>query len=67
MPRSASIEKPGRNLEIPSLFILDENIARMYEAEATREVFTVFSVLAIIIACMGLLGLIYTIQLRIKK
>ncbi len=48
---------------------LDENVAAMYAAEATtRKIFTVFSVLAIIIACMGLLGLIsYTIQLRIKE
>ena len=48
---------------------LDENVALMYAAEATtRKVFTVFSVLAIIIACMGLLGLIsYTVQLKIKE
>ncbi len=56
--------------EIPFHYsFLDQNIARMYAAEATtRKVFTAFSVLAIIIACMGLLGLIsYTIQLRIKE
>ncbi len=67
-----SIEKTWKKFikEIPFHYsFLDENIAKMYEAEATqRKVFTVFSVLAIIIACMGLLGLIsYTIQLRIKE
>lgn len=48
---------------------LDQNLAKMYAAETNmRKVFTAFSVLAIIIACMGLLGLIsYTIQLRIKE
>jgi putative ABC transport system permease protein len=67
-----SIEKVWKKFigEIPFHYtFLDQNLARMYAAEVTtRKVFTVFSVLAIIIACMGLLGLIsYTIQLRIKE
>jgi putative ABC transport system permease protein len=68
----ATIEKTWKKFigEIPFHYsFLDQNIAKMYAAEATtRKVFTVFSVLAIIIACLGLLGLIsYTIQLRIKE
>ena len=68
----AAIEKSWKKFigEIPFHYsFLDQNIANMYAAEATtRKVFTAFSVLAIIIACMGLLGLIsYTIQLRIKE
>jgi putative ABC transport system permease protein len=68
----AAIENTWKKFigEIPFHYaFLDQNIANMYAAEATtRKVFTAFSVLAIIIACMGLLGLIsYTIQLRIKE
>jgi len=41
----------------------------MYQSEQTmRKVFSAFSILAILIACMGLLGLIaYTTQLRTRE
>jgi putative ABC transport system permease protein len=57
-------------LQTPFHFsFLDQKIADMYAADATtQKIFTVFSVMAIIIACMGLLGLItYTVQVRIKE
>jgi putative ABC transport system permease protein len=38
---------------------LDRNVARQYKAEATeQQIFTIFSLLAILIACVGLLGLV---------
>lgn len=48
---------------------MDKTIARQYEAETrTRSIFTFFSVLAICIACIGLLGLAaYTTQQRMKE
>lgn len=48
---------------------LDQKLAEMYTTEEnTRKLFSIFSMLAIIIACMGLLGLIaYTIQLRFRE
>jgi putative ABC transport system permease protein len=48
---------------------LDESLAAQYKAEATlQKIFTVFSALAIFIACIGLLGLAaYTTQQRIRE
>jgi len=48
---------------------LDQSLAKMYQSEQTmRKVFSAFSILAILIACMGLLGLIaYTTQLRTRE
>jgi putative ABC transport system permease protein len=48
---------------------LDQTLARQYHAEqTTQRIFTVFSLLAIFIACIGLLGLAaYTTQQRIKE
>jgi len=48
---------------------LDENLAALYQAEQrTQRVFGFFSVLAIFIACMGLLGLAaYAISQRTKE
>jgi len=49
--------------------LLDQKLAAMYTTEeSTRKLFSIFSVLAIIIACMGMIGLIaYTIQLRFRE
>ena len=49
--------------------ILEENLAELYEAEEARaQMFTVFSVLAVIIACLGLYGLAsFTAQRRTKE
>jgi putative ABC transport system permease protein len=48
---------------------LDENLARQYESEQRAgKIFAVFSILAIIIACVGLFGLAaYTASLRTKE
>jgi putative ABC transport system permease protein len=48
---------------------LDQSLAKMYQTEQTiRKVFSAFSILAIFIACIGLLGLIaYTTELRTKE
>jgi putative ABC transport system permease protein len=48
---------------------LDQTLAAQYAAEqTTQKVFTIFSVLAIFIACIGLLGLAaYTTQLRNRE
>jgi putative ABC transport system permease protein len=48
---------------------LDQTLAQQYHAEqTTQRIFTVFSLLAIFIACIGLLGLAaYTTQQRIKE
>lgn len=48
---------------------LDQTLARQYQSEqTTQKIFTVFSLLAIFIACIGLLGLAaYTTQQRIKE
>jgi putative ABC transport system permease protein len=48
---------------------LDQTLAAQYNAEqTTQKVFTIFSVLAIFIASMGLLGLAaYTTQLRNRE
>jgi putative ABC transport system permease protein len=48
---------------------LDENLAAQYKAEQTlRRIFTVFSALAIFIACIGLLGLAaYATQQRMRE
>lgn len=48
---------------------LDQTLARQYHAEQiTQKIFTVFSLLAISIACIGLLGLAaYTTQQRIRE
>ena len=48
---------------------LDQAVQRIYEAETTfRKIFTFFSVIAIIIACVGLLGLtMNTVQKRTKE
>ncbi len=48
---------------------LDNNLAEQYHAEqTTQKVFTIFSVLAIFIGCIGLLGLAaYSTQQRLKE
>jgi putative ABC transport system permease protein len=48
---------------------LDQNLAEQYKAEQTmRSLFTIFSLLAIFIACIGLLGLAaYATQQRMKE
>jgi putative ABC transport system permease protein len=48
---------------------LDQSLAEQYKAEETlQRIFTVFSVLAIFIACIGLLGLAaYTTQQRMRE
>ncbi|MEO6454858.1 MAG: FtsX-like permease family protein, partial [Ginsengibacter sp.] len=48
---------------------LDKNLAEQYNAEqTTQKIFTIFSVLAIFIGCVGLLGLAaYSTQQRIKE
>lgn len=48
---------------------LDQSLANQYQAEqTTQRVFTVFSVLAIFIACIGLFGLAaYSTQQRLKE
>jgi len=51
------------------LSFLDQNIALLYKAEETaKNIVTIFSVLAIFIACIGLLGLVtYTTRQRTKE
>ena len=48
---------------------LDKTLADQYKAEqTTQRIFTIFSMLAIFIACMGLLGLAaYATQLRVRE
>jgi putative ABC transport system permease protein len=48
---------------------LDDNLSRMYKSEIRLgNIFSYFSFLAILIACMGMLGLsLYSIQQRIKE
>ena len=48
---------------------LDRTLANQYQAEqTTQRIFTIFSVLAIFIACIGLLGLAaYATQLRVRE
>ena len=50
-------------------YFLDEDLDRFYESErATSKIFTLFTVLAIIIACVGLLGLsAFVINQRVKE
>ena len=73
MPATLShIEKTWKSFlpETPYQFtFLDENFARLYEAEERQKtLFTIFSCLAIFIACLGLFGLsAFTISQRIKE
>jgi putative ABC transport system permease protein len=56
--------------EIPFDYtFLDENFSRLYQSEHRQEsIFTIFSFIAIFIACLGLLGLsAFTISQRIKE
>jgi putative ABC transport system permease protein len=48
---------------------LDKNLAEQYHAEqTTQKIFTIFSVLAIFIGCIGLLGLAaYSTQQRLRE
>jgi putative ABC transport system permease protein len=48
---------------------LDENFSKLYDAEERQgTIFTAFAVIAIIIACLGLLGLsAFTISQRVKE
>jgi putative ABC transport system permease protein len=48
---------------------LDQDFNRQYESDFRfRQIFTIFSVLAILIACLGLLGLAtYTVEIRTKE
>ncbi len=50
-------------------YFLDEDLERFYESEkATGQIFTIFTVLAIIIACIGLLGLsAFIINQKVKE
>lgn len=50
-------------------FFFDEDYARLYQAETkTGQIFTLFAILAVFIACLGLLGLIiYTSVIRTKE
>jgi len=68
----AHIEKTWRKFlpEAPYQFtFLDENFARLYEAEQRQKtLFTIFACLAIFIACLGLFGLsAFAISQRIKE
>lgn len=68
----AEIEKTWQALAPHRPFLysfLDEDFNKLYEADFRfREIFTTFSVLAIMIACLGLLGLAtYTAELRTKE
>ncbi|MGZ5190243.1 MAG: ABC transporter permease [Flavisolibacter sp.] len=73
MPATLShIEKTWKSFlpETPYQFtFLDENFSRLYEAEERQKtLFTIFSCLAIFIACLGLFGLsAFTISQRIKE
>lgn len=57
---------PGNPIEY---FFLDEHFNRQYEADSRlRNVFSLFAVLAIVVACLGLLGLSsFVIRLRTKE
>jgi putative ABC transport system permease protein len=57
---------PGKPFEF---FFLDEDFNRLYQSEQkTGLIFTTFSVLAILIACLGLFGLTaFTVERRIKE
>ena len=48
---------------------LDQTLAEQYRKESTtQKLFMIFSVMAILIACLGLLGLIaYSIQMRVRE
>jgi putative ABC transport system permease protein len=50
-------------------FFFDDDYAKLYKSESTtRNVFTVFAVLSIFIACLGLIGLItFTTSIRKKE
>lgn len=50
-------------------YFLDQSLAAQYKAEqTTQEIFTIFSALAIFIACIGLLGLaVYSTQQRTRE
>ena len=52
-----------------SYYFLDENFASLYATEQkTGQIFTLFAVIAILIACLGLFGLVtYVTQQRIKE
>jgi len=52
-----------------SFTFLDKDLSKLYAAEQTaQKVFTLFAILAILIACMGLLGLAaYITQLRTRE
>ena len=68
----ASIEKTWKQFNLKNSFeysFLDETIAGQYKAEETaRKIFTVFSLLAILIACIGLFGLVmYSAFQRTKE
>jgi putative ABC transport system permease protein len=67
----ASMEKEWKKLSPQPFkyFFLDESINQQYQSEKQAgDVFKVFSILAIIIACVGLFGLAaYTASLRTKE
>ena len=73
MPAALShIEKTWKKFlpETPYQYtFLDDNFARLYETETRQKnIFTIFSCLAIFIACLGLFGLsAFTISQRIKE
>jgi len=68
----ASIEKTWKQFVPEKPFhyeFLDRSLAELYKSEeATQRIFTIFSLLAIFIACIGLLGLAaYATQLRMRE
>ncbi len=68
----AEVEKKWQELsqgEAISYFFLDNNLAELYKNEQTSgKILSVFSILAILIACIGLFGLAaYTAFLRTKE
>jgi putative ABC transport system permease protein len=73
IPATISFIKEKWQKQVPSkpfeYYFLDENFNRLYQAEQkTGEIFTAFSFLALLIACLGLLGLTaFTIERKIKE
>ncbi len=68
----ASIQKTWKQFDAKNSFqysFLDDTIAKQYKAELTAQrIFTIFSLLAILIACIGLFGLVmYSTFQRTKE
>jgi len=67
----AEIEKTWRRFDAKHDFqfnFLDQNLASLYKSEETQQrIFTIFSLLAIVIACIGLFGLASYSTLQRKR